>query len=257
MKNLLLLAPHADDEIFSIPHAKYFESKDYCITLLLLSGTVRRYAEARESCQMLGWSCLSAKGLGSQFTDGLFHHNLHNLAAFLENIIYQYSLVLCPALEGGHQDHDSTFLACIIARFYQPQCKILFYKTYTATGRWKLFEVFSNENNYSTLNFAEHIALKQRFWVTRVVISLLVYRSQWTSWIVLLPAMILAAINGRKEVVYSLEPREYDKALTSILDTNSSALYELHQRCTKKEWLCHVRPIFFETIVQLFQKDQF
>lgn len=252
-QNLLVLAPHADDEIFCVPHGKYFESKGYCITVLFLSGSVHRYLEAKNSCKILDWAYIDAKDLGQQYPDGLFHQNLPNFIKSLKNILNQYSIVLCPALEGGHQDHDSTFVACMIALSTQHHCEPLFYKTYTATGRWKFFEVFSKHDHYSAVKFIPYIALNRPFWGTRIVLAFHVYRSQWTSWIALLPAMIFSYISGSKDVLYSLGSLDYCTALACTLETNSSALYELHGKCTKHDWLSHVRSIILQSIEEASQ----
>lgn len=247
-KNLLVLAPHADDEIFCIPHAKHLESNGYCITVLFLSGSARRYVEAKNSCKILQWGCIDASSHGEQFTDGLFHLKLSNLVKYLQEVFKQYSLILCPALEGGHQDHDTTFVACMIALSSQPHCESLFYKTYAATGRWKFFEVFSSRYYCKFAKFIPCIILNRPFLYIRTTLAFFVYRSQWSSWIALLPAMLFAYICGRRDAIYSLSFADYYNALDCTFDSNSLPLYELHQRCVKQDWLSHVRSPIIELI---------
>ena len=248
MKNLLILAPHADDEIFCISHAKYFEANGYCITVLFLSGSERRYEEAKNSCKILRWEYIDPTNRGEKYADGKFHLNLPNLVQYLQEVLKHYSLVLCPALEGGHQDHDSTFVACMIALSGKSHCEARFYKTYTATGKWKFFEVFSSHHYCRFAKFAPCIALNRPFWLIKTYLIFFVYRSQWSSWIVLLPAMLLAYISGRRDTIYSLSLNDYYKALSCSFDSNSLPLYELHQRCVKQDWLSQVRSANMELI---------
>ena len=245
-KNLLILAPHADDEIFCIPHAKYLESNGYSITILFLSGSIRRFKEAKNSCQMLRWGCIIATNHGDKYADGFFHFKLPSLVQYLQDAFENYSLVLCPALEGGHQDHDTTFVACMMALSDQSHCEVLFFKTYTATGRWKFFEVFSRENYCKFIKFIPSAGLNHRFWLIRLALIFFVYRSQWSSWIALLPAMLFATISGRNDKIYTLAYADYRQDLDCILDSESLPLYEIHQRCSKQEWLSCIRPSVIE-----------
>ena len=130
----------------------------------------------------------------------------------------------------------------------QSHCAVLFYKTYTATGRWKFFEVFSRRCYSRFIKFTPFIKLNHQFWLIRLALILFVYRSQWSSWIALLPAMLFATISGRRDEIYSLDYADYCKALDCIFDSESLPLYETHQRCSKLDWLSCVRPSVIELI---------
>ena len=99
-------------KFFVYPMRNTLSLKGYFITILLLSGSICRCKEARNSCQMLRWGCIIATNHGDKYVDGFFHINLSSLVQYLQQVFKNYSLVLCPALEGGHQDHDTTFVAC-------------------------------------------------------------------------------------------------------------------------------------------------
>jgi hypothetical protein len=247
MKKLLILAPHADDEIFCIPHAKHFEAKGYAPTLFVLSGSEVRYAEARRSCKLLGWSCLVADEGGPSFADGLFHEHLGRLVQDLIEIIKHYSLVLCPAFEGGHQDHDTTFTACLIASLSQTKCVPFFFNTYTA-GMGKLFKVFSSGLQSTNIRLSNYHTLKYRYLPIRIVLALLVYRTQLASWGALMPAIMVAALFGKKEVIYTIAFEDYHLALSAILDLHSVPLYQRHHRCTQRDWFYHARPVILQTL---------
>jgi hypothetical protein len=237
LRNLLILAPHPDDEIFCLPHAKYLESLGYSITVLFLSSLEYRRLEARKACHLMDWQCLFADEMGVYFPDGLFHRTGHKLIKYLERVTASYSAVLCPALEGGHQDHDTVFIASQVMAAGQSTFKLFFYKTYTAMGIWKLFKVSSRRCQYSGLNLLTYHTLCNHYWRQRLKLCIFIYKSQWITWFALFPAMVFSLLIAKREIIYTLPYTALDpKKLEALIDNLRNPLYELHGRCSKNEW---------------------
>ena len=64
MNDIIVLAPHPDDEIFALPYINHFKKFNFDITILFLTSNFRRRNEAIKSCNFL--KCDTPHTLSSQ-----------------------------------------------------------------------------------------------------------------------------------------------------------------------------------------------
>ena len=155
-KKIIIVAPHPDDEIFAIKKLSAIQGTECSVSVLYLSGTSKRIEEATRSCSYLRFETIvPAKSL---FTDGLFHENFEEVKEVIAEIAVNYDCILAPALEGGHQDHDTVALGILLAmkKFTLKEIEIYFFPCY-------ILEETSLYKVNSCSNYAESIMKPELF----------------------------------------------------------------------------------------------
>jgi len=231
MGKILIVCPHPDDEIFVLNNICRDARLSNDIDILYLSGTEERIKEAKKSCCYLKFNFLFL-GADHEIKDGRFHESFKTLRDTFREVIETYDLIFCTALEGGHQDHDTTAMAIISSLENNEFSKILFYPCYTSLNRSMLYKVRGRNNYVDCMQKIEqkytHLRTEELF------LSMFIYKSQRLTWIFLWPALFIKYIFNGKDVLYMLMG-EYS-GLSIINSIKTQPLYEKHARIKFKEW---------------------
>lgn len=211
---LVLLLPHPDDEFAAfawIAHARAHGQTVHCIWIT--DGgwggqpTLPRREESRTVLRAMGLQDEHLHFLGEQnaLPDGELHLHIvrayEAIATCLASIGPSLQLLI-PAWEGGHQDHDATHLiGSLLAR--RPGVEVLQFPLYQGQGlRGPLFRVLSPlPANGATVSVPVPIRLRARF-----IAQCLGYRSQWKSFVGLLPLYTLKMLAPRPFKLQPLKP---------------------------------------------------
>jgi hypothetical protein len=196
----LFLFPHQDDEfaVFSVIEREVMAGhRVLCVYITDGAATAdpdRRDAESRAVLRQLGVPDDDILFLGRQlgFADGRLYLAATSLAEWFEHFLFHNDRVttcFVPAWEGGHPDHD--ILHAVVAE-----------SSFARTGRGVVWQ-FPLYNGYRLSGpfFRVCAALPGNGHVERSVLSwkdrfrylrlCLTYRSQWRSWVGLLPLLCL------------------------------------------------------------------
>ena len=187
MNPVVYLLPHCDDEIFSLPLIDYFKN-NLQVFITLTNGldkegkgiNVNRHNEFAKSMKVLSKIGVQAEffAFGEEhfLRDGHLHSDLtlEKLALLTKKLReINPSLIVAPALEGGHQDHDS---AAVIGQNIARRIgsEVIFFSTYRSAHKYlPLFSVMAP------------IVIGQRFRYQRLFISqvamkmIFTYKSQF------------------------------------------------------------------------------
>ena len=102
----------------------------YMLSFLLSLKSEEKEAEL--SCNLNKWNILFSSDYGLNLYDGKFHLKFRELDIFLTSILEEYQVIFSPAIEGGHQDHDTIGLSIYMKALKQKDKQFYFYTTYTA-----------------------------------------------------------------------------------------------------------------------------
>ena len=117
-KRALIVAPHSDDEIFTLPFIYSELNKFKKLDLLIIENDSKRIREALLSANINSLNLIlmpkeyNFKGL-------YFHKKVDLLINYFLDIWDNYDLILAPLLEGGHQDHDTVCAAILFCKELQ------------------------------------------------------------------------------------------------------------------------------------------
>jgi LmbE family N-acetylglucosaminyl deacetylase len=210
-RRVLFLLAHQDDEMFAAPRMLQ-ESRGgaevHC--LFLTDGASRgvsssiRDAESRRVLNRLGVADAAIGFIGSReaIPDGRLVEHLdrahEEVAKHLAGI--RFDTVFCLAWEGGHQDHDAAqLLALAFATERGIADRLWEIPAYHATRT--LFRVFAPLRRRPAV--FERIRLGDAL---RIIALVRHYRSQWTSWVGLLPGYMLRVALLRRAAAVPVEP---------------------------------------------------
>jgi LmbE family N-acetylglucosaminyl deacetylase len=202
MHSLCILA-HPDDEIamaWSI--RRLAQSGRPPIVVFLTDGTRRGTTpeqRVRESLHVLGnlgvppEHCLFI-GAESAIPDGALHRHIDRAFGLLDAKLGTEAIseVLCLAWEGGHQDHDASHLiARAVARARGLEDSVREFPSYRALGgRGPFFRVMSPIPRADPID-TERLSRSEGM---RIVAQCFAYRSQWKTWLGLLPGVAVELI---------------------------------------------------------------
>ena len=232
---IIILCPHPDDEIFTFPFINNLSKDEHEISALFFTGSVIRRKEAKRSCERLGWQSLFALDFGLVLQDSFLHKQNKELSDLIKLVFDNYQLVLSPALEGGHHDHDTISLLSICIALQENTEKVYFYPTYTAWGNLGFFSVMS-ENNYSNNIFIKKSSNSRFLVFTSLFHMFAIYRSQLRSWLLLLIPYLMNILKKKSFIIYSLKKTKFHSVNDLISSIKGKPLYEIHNRCTGNEW---------------------
>jgi hypothetical protein len=246
-RTLVVLLPHPDDEFALFPFLREAVGEGRTVHLVWMTdggaGGVapeRRSEESRAALAASGLQAVQCTFLGMTHSlpDGRLHQHLGRAREALAEWFATLdgpTEVWMPAWEGGHQDHDATH-ALGRAVSSGRATRISQYPTYNGAGRsGAMFRVLSPLPSMEVverrvLGFAESL---------RLIASCLHYRSQWRSFLGLLPMIILHLIVFRRPMVLCAidpasplvrphpEPLLYERRTPWRWDDLQSALTEL------------------------------
>tara|TARA_Y100000589_G_C27199315_1_gene648711 strand:+ start:4707 stop:5447 length:741 start_codon:yes stop_codon:yes gene_type:complete len=238
--NLLIIAPHADDEIFLIEFIKEKKKRGFNIDLLIIDCNKKRLVEAKKSAKILGINFLENSG-ALNLKDGHFHDKFAEIKKYLLSIIIDYNYVLSPMIEGGHQDHD-TISSILILLFEEINLKkhILLYPCYRSllNFRW-IYRCGQNKNQFLDKQISYKVPKK--FYPTFINLIFKAYISQLSSWIFLFPALFISRINKSAYILINASNIKF-KEVEKMLPIH--CLYQIRGRFYKNSWLKIIRSFY-------------
>lgn len=230
--NILIIAPHSDDEIFTLPFIYSPENNISRIDLLLIQYDKRRLREALKSAKIHNFNLIKFPS-DINIKESYFHLYLEELSLFFNKIWDKYDLVLSPAIEGGHQDHDSVTTALIHSKEeFAKKTNIFLYSTYRG------IECFPYAY---TCGFARKVSEKNiksfkmpSNWFNIFVITIFsCYKSQLKTWILLILPIMISFFRGKLNRVLIANNLNYKDIELFI---PKKPLYEIYRNLNKVEW---------------------
>ena len=238
-KQVLILCPHPDDEIFVFPVVNSdLIGKAKISALFFIESKVRR-KEAQQSCLRKNWEALFISDFGYSFTDSLVHINYENLNNVLLKIFNDYAIILSPLIEGGHQDHDTIGFCTVMNAKYLRDRKIYFYPTYTSFGQYGLFSIMAS-NTYSNKVFTRIKRNFTHYPLESFYHMFFIYKSQLKSWLLVLLPYIFNLVQKRPAQLYILKTNSFSSKNKLLKKLKGRPLYEIHKRCKQNIWKYHL-----------------
>lgn len=241
-KKLLVLCPHPDDEIFTFNQIKQFSEENHEIYALFFTENKIRRKEAKISCYLNKWNILFASDYGYKFSDGKIHLKYKKLDSFILKIIKDFKIIISPAIEGGHQDHDTIGFNVFIKALEKKDKEFYFYTTYTALGKFGLYLVMS-KSNYADSLFVEDKTLSSKINLKSILFFFKVYKSQLKAGLLLLIPWIIQFLLNKNICTYTIKKKSYINKNKIIYTLKGIPLYEIHRRCTKREWISNINSL--------------
>ena len=232
-KRALIVAPHSDDEIFTLPFIYSELNKFKKLDLLIIENDSKRIREALLSANINSLNLIlmpkeyNFKGL-------YFHKKVDLLINYFLDIWDNYDLILAPLLEGGHQDHDTVCAAIVFCKeLSKGSPKLILYPTYRNYLKipW-IYQCGVSKELFSDYLFKVKIPQNIIYLLTKTI--LLCYRSQYKSWILLLPAILISMIRSN----YGKFVLANELRLKDIMNTiPQKPLYQIYRGLNPQEWL--------------------
>jgi len=211
LMNELWILAHQDDEIFALSHFEKSNAKPIiCYLTKEISetgiGRSKRIQEAKQAWQNLAPVEAKLISVVNISADGsLPEVNLTNLLQELVDlhIIWNFQKVISPTFEGGHQDHDMTF---IIAKKLSKTLEIehRHFSCYSGRNKIKIpFRYFKVQKGIQceSAECASISTIAQPTQVAKLILKFtLAYRSQWKGLIGLVPVLVLNTLKGKTSI---------------------------------------------------------
>ena len=245
--NLFLFA-HQDDEYGVYPVLEQLVARGEAIRVIYLtSGTLdgsrceRRNRESTEVLARIGVGGSDIYFLGSEsgLPDGkLAQHAEPAARAVLEYLTDKGAptRIFTPAWEGGHQDHDATYIiACYLAQAFSCLDTSRQFPLYHGRGLpgslWRTFSPLTENGPVES----SRMTWRQRLRYLRLCLH---YRSQWPTWLGLYPMYALKLLTSGRQYLQPL----------CVARLNSPphpgpALYERRGFCNSEEFGYHTKAL--------------
>ena len=241
-KKTLIIAPHSDDEIFTLPFIYSDFNKFKELDLLLIENDPKRIREAFLSANI---NSLNLILMPKEYNfEGLyFHKKVDVLINYFLDIWDDYDLILAPLLEGGHQDHDTVCAAILFCKeLSKGFSTLILYPTYRNYRKlpW-MYQCGVSSELFSDCLLKVNIPKNIIYLLLKTI--LLCYQSQYKTWLFLIPAILLSMIRSS----YGKFVLANDLRLKDLIKTiPQKPLYEIYRGLNYEEWL--------DTIIEKFQK---
>mgnify|MGYP001172285863 CR=1 FL=1 len=235
-KKILVICAHPDDEIFTFSQIENFSKNHYEVSALFFTESKIRRKEAELSCNLNRWNILFSSDYGLNLYDGKFHLKFRELDIFFQNILEEYQVILSPAIEGGHQDHDTIGLSIYMKALEQKDKQFYFYTTYTALSHFGFYKVMS-KSNYAESLFVEDKKFSKKINLRPLSFFFKVYKSQFKSGFLLAIPWIIQAILNKYICTYKVKKNSPLKFYKLINEIKGTPLFEIHRRCKKNNWI--------------------
>ena len=233
----LIICPHADDELFTFGLIFSRENLFKQIDLLLIGCDKYRQKEISYSSKI---NKLNFIKLPSHIKceDSFFHINFESLRNYFEKILINYDLVLSPLVEGGHQDHDTVTAALLKCKdFKKINSKILLYSTYRSMNIFpKLFRCGIPRDLFYDKRFYFSFTYEAFFRFTKTIF--LAYKSQYSSWLMLFPFLLIAYISGELNSMVVADNLSLEYVLKM---SPQKPLYQTYRNFRKSSWLEYIQ----------------
>jgi LmbE family N-acetylglucosaminyl deacetylase len=245
--NLFLFA-HQDDEYGVYPVLEQLVARGEAIEVIYLtSGTLdgrrseRRNRESSGVLARIGIGERNIHFLGSELglPDGKLHRHVERAAmAVLEYFANRGwpARIFTPAWEGGHQDHDATYIiACYLARAFsclETSRQFPLYHGHGLAGSlWRTFSPLPENGPVESTR----ISWRQRL---RYLHFCLLYHSQWRTWLGLYPMYALKLLTSGRQYLQPLQLDRLDSA-----PHRGPGLYERRGFCNSEEFGYHTKAL--------------
>ena len=225
-QSAIFLFAHPDDEFAVYPLLAMYCAAGRRVTCIYLTDggwggqdRIRRQAESRHVLAALGVNDVRFTGDAWAIPDGALHEHLARVVPMLiDEMVWHSDIDLyVPAWEGGHQDHDATHLVGISLSQHSGSCLHQFSLYHGAGLPGPLFRVLAPLSENGRIEPVPAGILER----ARSVARCLTYRSQWRSFIGLLPFYVLRMFS---RCPFSIQP--VDLARTSGPPHSGKLLYE-------------------------------
>ena len=233
-KNVLIIAPHADDELFVLDFLYSRSFKFNKIYLLVLDNNYQRRLESQLFCSALGIKLIDYPNNAFFLEDGIFHTKFSELNSYLLEQIKKYSLILSPMIEGGHQDHDTVASSLLFLKDkFNFNKEIWFFPCYGNFKRFPFIYKCGLDNNKYKINQIKYD--KSKNWLIRIIFLILsCYKSQYKSWALIFPALFISRNIFNSNKLISAQSL-YFKNIAKYLP--NKCLYSVYRGISKKKWL--------------------
>ena len=231
-KNTLIIAPHADDEIFTFPFIYSKDNKFDSIDLLLLENDKKRCKEAIKSSKL---NSMNIKLLEDHNLRGLhFHKKIDYLIDKFSKLFNRYDLILSPLIEGGHQDHDSCCAALFICKeIKNSNAEIVLYSTYRNFDFLPyIYTCGISEKYFSQEIFSVKFSYKILFICIKTILTC--YKSQYKTWILLLPAILYSLLTSNINKFVDGGDLKFKDIIKKV---PNKPLYAIYRGLDKEAWL--------------------
>ncbi|MCB1707909.1 MAG: PIG-L family deacetylase [Halioglobus sp.] len=245
--NLFLFA-HQDDEYGVYPVLEQLVSQGEAISVsYLTSGTLdgqrsdRRNRESTGVLARLGIANRHIHFLGAElgFPDGKLLQHLEPAARAVLSLFDNGNAptrIFTPAWEGGHQDHDATYIiACYLAQRFSCLNTSRQFPLYHGHGLpgslWHTFSPLAENGPVES----HQISWRQRL---RYLHLCLLYRSQWLTWMGLYPMYALNLVTRGRQYLQPLRPERLNSR-----PHPGPCLYERRGFCKSEEFGYHTKAL--------------
>lgn len=233
-KNVLIIAPHADDELFVLDFLYSRSFKFNNIYLLVLDNNRKRRLESELFCSALGIRLIGYHKNSIFLKDGIFHNKFSELNSFLLEQIKKYSLILSPMIEGGHQDHDTVASSLLFLKDkFNVNNEIWFFPCYGNFKRFPFIYKCGIDKNKYKINQIKYVRSKD--WLSRIIFLIFsCYKSQYKSWALIFPALFISRNIFNSNILISAKSL-YFKNIPKYLP--NKCLYSVYRGISKQKWL--------------------
>lgn len=248
MRHALFVFAHQDDEIAAAARLSFLLRSGAKITCVYLTdGQGRQHSsavrdeESRRVLQSIGVDLARVHFAGSQehLPDGVLVEHLDRALALLESRVTEpVDDVWCLAWEGGHQDHDASHLVAVAFAARRGLLEHTYELPLYRRHRLLSFQTFAPLPVGKPWT-ARRIGLREAIHVLALGF---LYRSQWKTWLGLLPTAILRLVLQRCEWT-----RPVDVARLTQRPHEGALFYEGRFHVPWPEFEKHARP-FIEQI---------
>jgi LmbE family N-acetylglucosaminyl deacetylase len=245
--NLFLFA-HQDDEYGVYPVIEQLVAQDEPITVFYLtSGTLdgspsdRRNRESTRVLARLGIGVHRIHFLGTKLglPDGKLFLHVETAAGAVPGYFDNGDTptrIFTPAWEGGHQDHDATYIiACQLAKEFSCLDNSRQFPLYHGRGLpgslWHTFSPLPENGPVETYR----ISWRQRLRYLRLC---LLYHSQWPTWVGLYPMYALNLLTKGQQYLQPLRPDRLGSA-----PHPGPCLYERRGFCDRAQFGYHTKAL--------------
>jgi len=246
----LVILPHYDDEMFCIHHLNaWAKTPGERVEIVFLTRELdttlqdRRRAESRTVLRQIGiQTAIRDLGVELSVATNQVTMRLSDLFRDLSTPSAPHHLILCPALEGGHPDHDAAFfLAMKLAS--GSNAELWIYPTYSETDRvTPFFRVCGTPRSEGT-GFRFHplksVSLSFSQVLRTVFSTLFRYPSQLKTWLFLSLPWLGSLLVRRAETLYLVQV-DSSGGITPPW-SGHKPLYERHGRAKGEDcWKAHL-----------------
>tara|TARA_B100000886_G_scaffold340204_1_gene308403 strand:+ start:2679 stop:3443 length:765 start_codon:yes stop_codon:yes gene_type:complete len=249
-KKTIIIAPHADDEIFTFP---FIYSKDNIfdsIDLLLLENDKKRYSAAIQSAKINSFNIKCPKEYNLK---GLyFHEKIELLVDNFSKLFNKYDLILAPLMEGGHQDHDSSCASLFLSKEIKTaNAEIVLYSTYRNFDFFPyIYTCGISNKNFSKEIFS--VKFSNQILILCLKTILFCYGSQYKTWILLLPAILYSYFTSNINKFVDGNNLQFQDIIKKI---PNKPLYEIYRGLDKERWMNSLKHISNKIILKNNKKQ--